>query len=95
MLELESRPSRFLEPFLRRGDFSRWIADVFGDRALAAELRALEERHRGASRDEVVPEIIGAIRARYDLFEDELAPTDRAQDAPVARDASVAHCERE
>ena len=35
-----------------RGDFSRWIGDVFGNRALAGELRALEERYRAGSRDE-------------------------------------------
>ena len=56
-----------------RGDFSRWIGDVFGDRALAAELRTLEERHRTASRTDTLAEIVAAIRARYDLADGELA----------------------
>ena len=40
--------------------------DVFGDRALAGELRALEERYRTGSRAETAPET-GAVRSRYDL----------------------------
>jgi hypothetical protein len=57
--------------YVRRGDFSRWIADVFGDRALADELRRQEQRFRTGSDPDVRPEIAGAIRARYDLMEDE------------------------
>ena len=44
--ELESAPRASLAAYIARGDFSRWIGDVFGDRALADELRLLEERHR-------------------------------------------------
>jgi hypothetical protein len=54
-------------PYVRRGDFSRWIADVFGDNALAEELRAEEQRFRTSADNDVVPEIVGAIRRRYDL----------------------------
>jgi hypothetical protein len=57
--------------YLRRGDFSRWIADVFGDNALAQELRKEEQRFRTRVDDDVLPEIVGAIRSRYDLTEDE------------------------
>ena len=59
--------------YLRRGDFSRWIADVFGDNALAQELRKEEQRLRSHVDDDVVPEIANAIRARYDLIEDDMA----------------------
>ena len=55
------------EGYLQRGDFSRWIADVFGDRVLAGELRAIEAEYRTAHRPETSAEIINAIRARYDL----------------------------
>jgi hypothetical protein len=59
---------------LRRGDFSRWIADVFGDNApLAQELRKEEQRFRQHVDDNVLPEIANAIRARYDLIEDDMA----------------------
>lgn len=58
-----------LEGHIQRGDFSRWIADVFGDQALADDLRALEQRHR-AGRTETASEMASAVRARYDLVED-------------------------
>ena len=68
--ELERNAPPVLEPFVERGDFSRWIKDVFGDHALATELRALESRHRGTAGPDIIPALIDAIRARYDLRED-------------------------
>ncbi|MET0213732.1 MAG: HAD family hydrolase [Vicinamibacterales bacterium] len=70
-LEHGSMPA--LGSYLRRGDFSRWIADVFGDNALAQELRKEEQRFRSHIDDDVLPEIVNAIRARYDLTEDDIA----------------------
>jgi hydroxymethylpyrimidine pyrophosphatase-like HAD family hydrolase len=55
------------DAYLQRGDFSRWIADVFGDHVLAAQLRAYEVAHRTAPTPETVSTVIGAIRERYDL----------------------------
>jgi hydroxymethylpyrimidine pyrophosphatase-like HAD family hydrolase len=69
---LETSPASLLEAYIVRGDFSRWIGEVFGDRALADELRALEERHRKGARAETLVEMAGAVRGRYDLAEDEL-----------------------
>jgi hypothetical protein len=66
-----------MDGYLRRGDFSRWIGDVFGDYPLAAELRALEERHRAGVPADTVPEIVAAIRGRYDLVQDEDGPAAR------------------
>jgi hydroxymethylpyrimidine pyrophosphatase-like HAD family hydrolase len=68
---LEHRSAGALGSYLRRGDFSRWIADVFGDNALAQELRKEEQRFRTRVDDDVLAEIVGAIRARYDLTEDD------------------------
>jgi hydroxymethylpyrimidine pyrophosphatase-like HAD family hydrolase len=65
-------PQPALEGYLRRSDFSRWIRDVFGDHALADELRALESRHRAAPRAETIAEIIEAVRARYDLTSEQV-----------------------
>jgi hypothetical protein len=73
VVELERIPSSTLGPFVDRGDFSRWIRDVFGDHALASELRAIESRHRGKTGPDTVPDLIDAIRARYDLRDDVLA----------------------
>jgi hypothetical protein len=70
--ELEHTPSNSLAGYIVRGDFSRWIADVFGDRALAGELRALEQQYRGGSLEETVTEMASAVRGRYDLAADEV-----------------------
>ena len=59
-----------LDGHLRRGDFSRWIRDVFGDRALAADLATQEERYRLELTLDVVPDIVNAVRSRYDLTDD-------------------------
>jgi hypothetical protein len=48
----------------------RWIGDVFGDRALADELRALEDQHRARPRAETIAEIIEAVRDRYDVVDE-------------------------
>jgi len=53
--------------YLRRGDFSRWIADVFGDHVLAGEVRTIEAEHRTAPRSSSASAVVTAIRARYDL----------------------------
>jgi hydroxymethylpyrimidine pyrophosphatase-like HAD family hydrolase len=59
-----------VEGYLRRGDLSRWVADVFGDRRLASTLRAVEQE-RGMGSREAIAEIVAAIRSRYDLAADE------------------------
>jgi hypothetical protein len=69
--ELEDTPPPRLAGYIVRGDFSRWIGEVFGDRALAAELKALEDRYRSGSREETLPEMVSAVRSRYDLSENE------------------------
>ena len=68
--ELERQAPSALEPFVLRGDFSRWIRDVFGDHALAADLRAIEARHRGTASTGTMPDLVDAIRARYELRDD-------------------------
>jgi hypothetical protein len=46
------------------------MADVFGDFVLAEELGDLERRYRAGREVDTVVEIVGAIRARYDLTDD-------------------------
>ena len=63
-----------LEGHARRGDFSRWLRDVFGDYPLALEVHALEQRSRDERDAAGVAAIASAIRGRYDLATDDGAP---------------------
>ncbi len=63
-----------LAGYLRRGDFSRWIADVFGDRALADALRVREEGYRVGLDADTRAEIAAEVRSRYDLTDDDDGP---------------------
>jgi hydroxymethylpyrimidine pyrophosphatase-like HAD family hydrolase len=80
---LEMQPAHRLKGHLQRNDFSRWLSDVFGDRALAAEIGEQEQRYMRGVDGDTIPEIVSAIRGRYDLTDDEEVP--RA--ATVARAA--------
>ena len=82
--ELERSPIQTLDGYLWRGDFSRWIADVFGDRALAAELRRREEHYRQGVDEDAVAEIAASIRGRYDLTDEEGGAAPPSQDARAA-----------
>ena len=53
--------------YLGRGDFSRWVNDVFGDHALARELEAYERRYAREKNPETVEHVVLAISSRYDL----------------------------
>jgi hydroxymethylpyrimidine pyrophosphatase-like HAD family hydrolase len=64
---LEQAPWQQLDGHVQRGDFSRWIKDVFGDHALAADLRFVEARHRSAPSAGSMAAIADAIRGRYEL----------------------------
>ena len=55
-----------------------------GDHALASDLRTHEERYRRGDDPEIVPEIVDAIRGRYDL-------TDDGNDCPGAIEESQTH----
>ena len=63
-----------LDAYLRRGDFSRWIGDVFGDHTLASDLREYENRYGRGDDLDVRAEMVAAIRGRYDLTEDDPDP---------------------
>jgi hydroxymethylpyrimidine pyrophosphatase-like HAD family hydrolase len=64
---LERAPDASLDGHARRGDFSRWIAEVFGDQPLAAALRKVERRARSGDLANVRVALIAPIRERYEL----------------------------
>lgn len=74
--------------YLRRSDFSRWIGDVFGDHALARELREHERRYVRAPHPGALEQIVAAIKYRYDLTEEDRGAT--APDSPVGDQAGQA-----
>ena len=67
VLAIGARPAAELDTFLRHGDFSRWIGDVFADATLAAELRGIEEQYRLGRVSDVANAIVHAVERRYDL----------------------------
>jgi hypothetical protein len=66
---LERAPGASLDGHARRGDFSRWIAEVFGDQPLAAAMRKVERRLRNGELTHVRAALIDPIRERYELTE--------------------------
>lgn len=54
-----------LHDHIQSGDFSRWIADVFGDRLLATTLKSLEDNYRLSRIPDINDAISQAVRARY------------------------------
>ena len=67
---LEDLDLTHADAYLRRGDFSRWIGDVFGDHALARELQSHEQAYLQTKTREELDRIVAAVRSRYDLTEE-------------------------
>lgn len=59
--------SEVLDGHARRGDFSRWIAEVFHDHPLASDIRKVEQRHRLGYVESLHGELVKAIRERYEV----------------------------
>ncbi|MBZ5628405.1 MAG: HAD hydrolase family protein [Acidobacteriia bacterium] len=60
-------PATELHGHLRRGDFSRWVENVFGDHHLASRLRQLEELYCSGGAGDINHAMVQAICERYDL----------------------------
>ncbi len=80
--ETVAGPARTLKSFLRlleiispdvqaghacRGDFSRWIAEVFHDHALASEIRKVEQRFRLGHINNLAKSIVKLVQERYEF----------------------------
>lgn len=66
---IEQEKASMLDGHLRRHDFSRWIAEVFGDYPLAKTMRSLEDEHRAGKFTDVVARVSEAIRSRYEFID--------------------------
>lgn len=66
---VEYTPANVLDGHLRRSDFSRWVAEVFGDYALAKELGRLEVEYRNGTLTDVSARLSQVIRSRYEFAE--------------------------
>jgi hypothetical protein len=64
---LRRLPSTSINEHARRGDFSRWVGEVFGDQPLAAEIRQAEREYRHGTVKNPVASLIAPIHARYEL----------------------------
>ncbi len=64
---LASTPVESLAEHARRGDFSRWIANVFHDNRLASDVRKIEQRYRIGHLRDVRRPMATLIQERYGL----------------------------
>jgi len=62
---LESYPVSSIGEHARRGDFSRWVANVFFDHRLASDIRKVEQRYRLGHLEDVRQSIANLIIERY------------------------------
>lgn len=69
---LECTPTQRIAGHVGRGDLSRWIEEVLGDRPLAAAVREVEERHRLGALPDFNGAVVHAIRERYGRAVDDL-----------------------
>ena len=68
VMMLARLPMASIDGHTRNSDFSRWIADVFGDQPLAAEMRKVERQYRRGQVTNLVKSLIAPIRERYELI---------------------------
>jgi len=67
---LGSMPASCLGEHARRGDFSRWIGNVFHDHRLASDVRKIEQQHCLGYLDDVRESIASLIQERYSFLPD-------------------------
>jgi hydroxymethylpyrimidine pyrophosphatase-like HAD family hydrolase len=60
-------PDAALEGHARRGDFSRWIRNVFGDEPLAVQIRRVEKDFRDGRIANLTESLAAPIHQRYEL----------------------------
>jgi hypothetical protein len=78
---LEGQSLAVLEGHAQRGDFSRWIANVFHDHVLASAIRKVEQRYRLGHTQNLYNSLAYSIEERYELPPD-FQEDDRKRPAP-------------
>jgi hydroxymethylpyrimidine pyrophosphatase-like HAD family hydrolase len=58
-----------LDGHLRRGDFSRWIGDIFGDYPLSNTVRQIEQDYLSGTIDDLPVALAQAVRSRYEFLD--------------------------
>jgi hypothetical protein len=66
---LERTTEAALRGHLLRNDFSRWVANVFGDHPLSQDLRTVEDRYRRGEEPAALVAIAQVIRERYEFLD--------------------------
>ena len=86
-------PPGVLAGHAHRGDFSRWIADVFHDHALASEIRKVEQRFRLGHIHDLTESITKLVQERYEFSPGRADDTQRTRTSqgPESNRALVAH----
>jgi len=79
---LRDCPAEAFEAHLERGDFSRWIFDVFGDYPLAARLREIEECRRRGEPLDARDRVLELVEQRYILADESSSPSLGVPDVP-------------
>lgn len=64
---LASVPSTVIEGHAHRGDFSRWVAEVFRDHFLASDIRKVEQRYRLGHIHDLPDSLAQLIQERYEF----------------------------
>ena len=65
--QLSSSAPTVVGEHARRGDFSRWIADVFRDHFLASDIRKVEQRFRLGHIHDISDSVVKLIQERYEV----------------------------
>jgi hydroxymethylpyrimidine pyrophosphatase-like HAD family hydrolase len=66
---LERTTARALDGHFRRGDFSRWIREVFGDYPMGKTVQRIEDDYRAGHQADGIRALTEAVRSRYEFIE--------------------------
>ena len=86
---LDHVPSEAVRGHAQRGDFSRWVGEVFHDHALASDIRKVEQRFRLGHIHDLTESIAKLIQERYEFSaglvgEPQVPPSSPERESPQA-----------